>query len=69
MSCKIVPFSEPFLEATPQVHITLMLLGQNVLGGEQRDPLVLTSFGIFQLRRGFEFVLGTVKSSIKYLHM
>ena len=33
------------MEATPQVHITLMLLGQYVLQ-EQYDPLLWTSFAI-----------------------
>ena len=44
---QIVPFSEPFLEATPQVHITLILLGQEVLQEQSDgDPLIWTSFAI-----------------------
>merc|ERR1711860_330072 len=37
---------EPFLEATPQVHITLMLVGQFVFGDKPYDPLVWTTFAI-----------------------
>ena len=54
MSCKIVPFPEPFLEATPQVHITLILLGQDVLGREQQwNPLVWISFAISIISAAF----------------
>ena len=46
-------FLEPFIEATPQVHITLILMGQSVLGDEQYDPLVWISFSISIISAAF----------------
>ena len=44
LSCQTIIFSEPFLEATPQVYMTLILMGQT--GLEDVDVLVWASFSI-----------------------
>ena len=46
---KIVLFSEPFLEATPQTHITMILMGMNTMdlfSSSKHYALVMTSFVI-----------------------
>ena len=56
---KIILFSEPFLEATPQVHITLMLMGlDGSMDGwldqvRDPDPLLWTSFSISVVSAAF----------------
>ena len=48
---KTISFSEPFLEATPQVHISLILLGFDGLWNF--EPLVLASFAISIISAAF----------------
>ena len=50
---KNIPFSEPFLEATPQVHITLVLMGLSGFSPSDVDWLVWTSFGISIISAAF----------------
>ena len=50
---KIILFSEPFLEAAPQVHITLILMGQAVFSGDESYGLVWTSFAISVMSAAF----------------
>ena len=57
LSCHIVPFSEPFLEATPQVYITLILLGQDALDGPVPQLWTSLAFSIISATFGIAKLL------------